>query len=35
MTTKQDQDPTEVVRGSWKTTKEKKEKEKHCLKEQK
>jgi serine/threonine protein kinase HipA of HipAB toxin-antitoxin module len=23
MTTKQDQDPTEVVQGSWKTTKEK------------
>ncbi len=26
MTTKQDQDPTEVVQGSWKTTKEKKKK---------
>lgn len=26
MTTKQDQDPTEVVQGSWKTTKEKRKK---------
>jgi hypothetical protein len=26
MTTKQDQDPTEVVQGSWKTTKKKKKK---------